>query len=390
MTQKKKSTILIVDDTRMNIVIVNDLLKDEYDVKIALNGKSALDIVHKANVDLVLLDIMMPEMDGYEVCRVIKNNTKTKDIPIIFITANTDEDSIEKAYDVGGVDYVTKPFKAKELLARVKKEIELKHLIYDINEARQKITDSIKFSSLIQDALLPKNEIISNYFKDFFVLWEPKDIVGGDIYQFIEREDDCLTFVIDCTGHGVPGAFMTMVTKTVIQSIVNDDNFNNPAQIIQELSLNIKKTLKQDNPNSKNDAGLDGGVLYFNKKENRVIYAGAKTPLFYIQNEELKIFKGDRQSVGYKKSNTDFEFTNFELDIKDDTYLYVTTDGFIDQNGGDEGYPLGKKRLQKLIIDNHKRSFSEQKDMFHEYLLEYQGSHERDDDVTFVAFSIKK
>jgi len=266
------------------------------------------------------------------------------------------------------------------------KEVEEKSKL--LSEAKQKITDSIKFSSLIQDALLPKSEIIGEYFNDFFVLWEPKDIVGGDIYQFIEREDDCLVFVIDCTGHGVPGAFMTMVTKTVIQAIVNENNFNNPALIMQELSKNIKTTLKQDNPNSKSDAGLDGGILYFNKKENRAIYSGAKTPLFYIQNEELNVFKSDRQSVGYKKSDTDFEFSNFELEIKEDTYFYITTDGFIDQNGGDEGYPLGKKKLQKLILENYKRSFTEQKDIFHNYLLNYQGKHERDDDVTFLGFNI--
>jgi len=388
--QKKKSTVLLVDDTKINIVIMSDLLKNEYDIKVALNGQSALDIVKRVDVDLVLLDIMMPDINGYEVCETLKKDEQTKHIPVIFITANSEEDSIEKAYDVGGTDYITKPFKAKELLARVKKELDLVQLITDIKDAKQKITDSIKFSSLIQDALLPKSEIIGEYFSDFFVLWEPKDIVGGDIYQFIEREDDCLVFVIDCTGHGVPGAFMTMVTKTVIQSIVNDNNFNNPALIMQELSKNIKTTLKQDNPNSKSDAGLDGGILYFNKKENRAIYSGAKTPLFYIQDEELKVFKSDRQSVGYKKSDTEFKFSNFELNIEEDTHFYITTDGFIDQNGGDEGYPLGKKKLQKLILENYKKSFQEQKDIFHKYLLEYQGEHERDDDVTFLGFVLKK
>jgi len=267
-----------------------------------------------------------------------------------------------------------------------KKEVEEQSRL--LAEAKQKITDSIKFSSLIQDALLPKNETISEYFSDFFVLWKPKDIVGGDIYQFLEREDDCLVFVIDCTGHGVPGAFMTMVTKTVIQSIVNDDNFNNPALIMQELSKNIKRTLKQDNPESKSDAGLDGGILYFNKKEKKIIYAGAKTPLFYIQNGELELFKGDRQSVGYKKSDVNFEFKNFELDVTSQSYFYITTDGFIDQNGGEEGYVFGKKRLQKLILENYEKSFVEQKEILYDHLLEFQGEHERDDDVTFFAFSI--
>lgn len=266
------------------------------------------------------------------------------------------------------------------------KEVEEKSRL--LEETKQKITDSIKFSSLIQHALLPQNEVINEYFSDFFVFWDPKDVVGGDIYQFLNREDDCLVFVIDCTGHGVPGAFMTMVTKTVIQSIVDESNFNNPALIMQQLSKNIKTTLKQDNPDSKNDAGFDGGILYFNKKEKKILYAGAKTPLFYIQQGELKVFKGDRESVGYKKSNTDFEFTNFSIDIDSDSYFYLTTDGFIDQNGGEDGFPLGKKKLQKLIEKNYKKTFPEQQEIFHKYLLDHQGKYERDDDVTFFAFSV--
>jgi len=268
------------------------------------------------------------------------------------------------------------------------KEVEQK--TKQLEETQEKITDSIKFSSLIQDAILPNEEVISKFLNDFFVLWKPKDIVGGDIYQFLEREDDCLIFVIDCTGHGVPGAFMTMVTKTVIESIVTDENFNNPAAIMKELNKNIKKTLKQDNPDSKSDAGFDGGILYFNKQEKKIIYSGAKTPLFYIHEGELKSFKGDRVSVGYKKSDTSFEFKNFELELKSDSYFYLTTDGFIDQNGGDEGFGVGKKKIQKLIEDNHTKDFSTQKEIFHQFLLDYQGEYERDDDVTFFAFSLKE
>lgn len=264
-------------------------------------------------------------------------------------------------------------------------EVEVQEKSQQLEEAKKNITDSIKFSSLIQHALLPTDESISNFFNDFFILWEPKDIVGGDIYQFLEREDDCLTFVIDCTGHGVPGAFMTIVTKTVIQSIVTDEIFDNPAQIMKELNKHIQLTMKQDNPASKSDAGFDGGILYYNKKQKKIKYSGAKTPLFYIQNDELNSYKGDRQSIGYKKSNIDFEFTNFELDVDCDSYLYITTDGFIDQNGGEEGFPLGKKKFQRHIIENYKESFNKQKRHFTRNLLEFQGEHERDDDVTFFG-----
>jgi two-component system glycerol uptake and utilization response regulator len=127
-----KETILIVDDAPTNIDILIDLLSD-YDIVVALDGSSALEIACEGNPDLILLDIMMPNIDGYEVCRRLKNIRHTKDIPIIFISAKTDEDSIERAYELGGIDYITKPFKSRELNARVKTQIKLKNLLRNLN-----------------------------------------------------------------------------------------------------------------------------------------------------------------------------------------------------------------------------------------------------------------
>jgi len=128
-----KKTILIVDDTETNIDILLELLGNEYDILVALDGEGALEIVHEdSKIDLILLDIMMPNMDGYEVCSILKKNENSQDIPVIFITAKTDEDSIEKAYDVGGIDYITKPFKPRELLARIRTQIKLKALMENL------------------------------------------------------------------------------------------------------------------------------------------------------------------------------------------------------------------------------------------------------------------
>ena len=124
--------ILVVDDTGINIEILNGLLGDEYDVLSALDGEFALEIARDDKPDLILLDIIMPDMDGFEVCRRLKEDEATRDIPVIFITAKTDENSIEKAYDVGGADYVTKPFRPKELMIRVKKELKLQEVMLEL------------------------------------------------------------------------------------------------------------------------------------------------------------------------------------------------------------------------------------------------------------------
>ncbi|MEA3288874.1 MAG: diguanylate cyclase [Campylobacterota bacterium] len=135
----KKNTILIVDDTETNIDILLEILNDRYDVLVALNGESALEIVEDENIDLILLDIMMPNMDGYEVCKLLKSNKNTKNIPVIFLTAKVDESSIETAYKVGGIDYISKPYKPKELMARVKTQLKVKKLIDDLKSSKEEL-----------------------------------------------------------------------------------------------------------------------------------------------------------------------------------------------------------------------------------------------------------
>jgi len=127
--QNRKNTILVVDDTETNIDIMLELLSDEYDVVVALDGTSAFDAVNNNEIDLILLDIMMPGIDGYDVCHRLKQSEKSVNIPVIFITAKDDEESIAKAYSAGGDDYVSKPFKPLELLARIKTQLKLKELI---------------------------------------------------------------------------------------------------------------------------------------------------------------------------------------------------------------------------------------------------------------------
>lgn len=174
-------------------------------------------------------------------------------------------------------------------------------------ESNKKISDSIEYASLIQSALIPEKSLFTKYFKDSFTIWDPKDTVGGDIYLFEElrSEDECLLMVIDCTGHGVPGAFVTMLVKAIERQIIaiinSDDSIEvSPAWCLQYFNQTMKKLLKQENSDAISNAGFDGGIVYYNKKEKIIKFSGAETPLFYIENGELKTIKGDRHSIGYK------------------------------------------------------------------------------------------
>jgi diguanylate cyclase (GGDEF)-like protein len=134
-----RPVILAVDDTEINIDFLVGFLSNQYELIVALDAETALEVIEEESIDLILLDIMMPEMDGYTLCQKLKSNSKTKNIPVIFITAKTDDDSIEKAFEVGGIDYVSKPFRPRELLARIKTQLRLNSLIKDLEKSKQEL-----------------------------------------------------------------------------------------------------------------------------------------------------------------------------------------------------------------------------------------------------------
>ena len=248
-----KPTILVVDDTETNIDILVELLSDSYDVMVALDGQSALDIIAEDNVNLVLLDIMMPGMDGYEVCDILKRNEKVKNIPVIFITAKTDEKAIEKAYDVGAMDYVTKPFKPRELLARIKTQLKIQKLISDLEASKEelKILASIDplsglynrryFSKISEHILdLSKREKTSlsvimidiDKFKNINDSYGHK--VGDDIIVMLSRKLEEYTRKSDIICRFGGEEFVILLPETAIDGALN---------ISKKIRLNVEQLL---------------------------------------------------------------------------------------------------------------------------------------------------
>ena len=271
--------------------------------------------------------------------------------------------------------------------------IELNKAKQEIEESHKHTRDSIEYAALIQQALIPEANLFPKYFSDSFALWTPKDVVGGDIYFFEElrHEDECLLFVIDCTGHGVPGAFVTMLVKAIERQIVsnilyNPDEVVSPAKLLSIFNRSMKHLLKQENEDSISNAGFDGAIIYINKNEKQLKYAGSNTPLFCIENNQLKTIKGDKHSIGYKKSDRDFVYKDEIVSIEPDTCFYLTTDGYVDQNGGEKGFPFGKRRFSKLLEENYRLPFEEQKIILLSELLAYQKNEDRNDDVTVIGF----
>ena len=260
-----------------------------------------------------------------------------------------------------------------------------------LERAQHTIEDSIEYASLIQHSLIPDNELFRTFCEDFFVVWHPRDTVGGDIYllEALRNKDEMILMVIDCAGHGVPGAFVTMLVKAIERQIVGRINASNevvnPAKLLAIFNRSMKHLLKQESPDSISNAGFDGGILYYNQKNNHLTYAGAKTPLYVVQEGVLEVYNGDRHSLGYKRSNPHYEFTNYEIEIKSDTVVYIGTDGWVDQTGGALEGAFGKTKLTELIRTYHEESLADQQELFLDALLEHQQDRRANDDVTFIG-----
>lgn len=275
----------------------------------------------------------------------------------------------------------------------LKKEIKKRKLAEEeLKKQNKKISDSIAYASLIQTAMLPKESKASGFFNDFFLIWEPKDVVGGDLYIYtqLRNENESLFILADCTGHGVPGAFVTMLVKAIERNIttqiLNSNEDVSPSAILQIFNKQIKSTLNQETKQSKSNVGFDGAVIYFDKNRQLIRYAGAQVDMFYFnKNQELQTIKSDRQSIGHISSKLDFEYKDTELDMQDITEIFISTDGYLDQNGGAKSLSFGKKRFCELLIKHHKENMNEIKNILLESLQEWQKDEERNDDISVIG-----
>jgi len=258
----------------------------------------------------------------------------------------------------------------------------------ELNETLETVTKSIKYAQRIQQSLLPNLLQVKTYLPNSFFLWKPRDIVGGDIFYSESLKDSILIVVVDCTGHGVPGALMTMVVLTSLKRIIGSTNEkpHDPAYILRELNFLVKTSLQQDTEYATSDDGLDAAICLIKPKEKSLTFAGAKLPLFFIRNNQVVMIKGDKQSLGYKRSKVDFEFRTYHVDLSDNISFYLTTDGFIDQLGGEKGFPFGNRRFKALLLENCRERFEVQQERLLTAFNEYKGDNERRDDLTVVGF----
>lgn len=269
---------------------------------------------------------------------------------------------------------------------QVGRAIERKRAQDLIVRAHAMITESIGYASNIQRSALPDKQLLAEALGETFVIWEPRDVVGGDIYWARRIEDGYLVAVADCTGHGVPGAFMTMIATGALMQALNEYPDGDPAKIIARMHGFVQNSLRQGDKAGDSDDGLDLGICRIDADATSMTYAGARFPLLMIADGTAQEIKGDRFAIGYRQTEPAPRFTNHRIDLVPGMAFYLLTDGFVDQVGGDRRRAFGRRRLLRHLLDLQGWSLEEQRRSLLAALDDYQGDEVRRDDVTVLAF----
>lgn len=273
----------------------------------------------------------------------------------------------------------------KQVIERTAEIVAQKEII----EAKNKdITDSIIYTRRIQDAVLAAPGSFETHFPTSFIYYQPKDIVSGDFYWFAKKQEKIIVACADCTGHGVPGAFMAMLGSTLLNEIVSEKGVTQPSEILNLLRNGIISSLKQGNTASDTKDGMDIALISYDKNTSILEYAGAKNPLYIIRNNELIEVKADRFPVGVYSKEELQPFTNHAQKIQTNDCLYIFTDGFADQFGGEDGKKFKYSQLRQLLLKIHLIEMTDQKTALMNTLENWKGSLEQVDDVLMIGIRI--
>ncbi len=253
------------------------------------------------------------------------------------------------------------------------------------------ITSSIDYASNIQRSILPDPAQMTIRFKEHFVIWEPRDKVGGDIYWHHPWGEGQLVVLADCTGHGVPGAFMSLIANSALESSLEEIDEGNVGAVIQRMHQRCQLTLRQHIEGGESDDGLELGALYINNDNSELTFSGARFSLFIADKEksdEVTEIKGDKAGIGYRGISFDQTYANRSIQVQPSHSYYMTSDGLIDQIGGVRKRSFGKRRFKNLLLEIRNTPMSEQKKRLETTFKRFQGDQRRRDDVSVIGLRL--
>lgn len=407
----RKRTVLVVDDAPENIHLLDGVLNQDYVVKAALNGEKALEIAGAQETpDLILLDVMMPGMDGYEICRRLKSEKRTQDIPVIFVTSMSEIEDEAKGFEAGAIDYITKPISAAIVKARVKNHLELQEakaflkyqnevlehrveertrevldlqrIEFELLAAKKKVENELNIAAQIQRSILPSDFTVSPQHDEFelYAMMTPAREIGGDFYDFFFLDSDRLVVIIaDVADKGVPAALFTMISRTILRSIAKQGK---PASQVMTEANNLLC--------EGNDTGMfvTAFLAYYHLSSGKLFYSngGHNPALLSGADGVCREFDGRHgPALGVRSGLTFGE----DMDMLEPGQILVLyTDGITEACSPDNEL-FGLKRFKELVCGCESLDLPRMFDHINSSLKEFQRGNQFDD-ITMLALKRKK
>ena len=346
-------------------------------------GVKSIELMNKT-----IQDVQMPEtlLEYFKVTLVEIKSTPNKRNNQITIPIQLGEKMVERIMSLDAIP----EFNENELetVLFVGHDItEAKRIELEIADKNRKIEDSINYAQRIQSAILPDNDFIHEYLPKSFIFYKPRDVVSGDFPWFFKRDETIYIAVVDCTGHGVPGALLSFVGYFILNNIVDHEREYTAAEVCDLLHNGVRHTLKQNREDAQGRDGMDIALVKYDPRKKEIHYSGAHRPLYLLRNGELIEFKGDRKAIGGIPlgNKPEKNFTDYPIDLMPGDKIFFFSDGLTDQLGGAEFKKFSPARVRDLIVANQNFSMQEYHKFFEEEFFTWKGNEKQIDDVLLIG-----
>lgn len=396
--ERKKIKILLVEDSQEDVVLIDRELQKSgmlFELLAVGTKEGFIKELDEFSPDLILSDHSLPAFSSLEAFDYLRD--KSMLIPFILLTGSVSEEFAVACLKAGMNDYVLKsslkrlPSSIQNILSsnKIKREkvimealhMELKKAYDRIAEKNKDMMDSILYAKSIQNAMLPDPEKLKIAFDESFIFYKPRDIVSGDFYWFEKQQNKFFIAAADCTGHGVPGALMSVIGIELLNKIINEKRITYPSDILKNLNVGVTRFFNQQENETRD--GMDIAVCCIDFVSNTIEYAGANRPVWLMRNSVIEEIQPTKHPIG-GGAESRYYITHKVPFAKGDR-IYLFTDGLTDQFGGFDDRKIMKKKLKKLLVASRQLSMEDQKAALSDFVTTWKGNNEQVDDMLAIG-----
>jgi serine phosphatase RsbU (regulator of sigma subunit) len=387
--------LLVVSDSDVTLNYVHSSLADENIlIDNVISSEEAVQSTKNQYYDLILIE---SSLFTFEMTDTIQQNSESREVKFLLILKNEELNFyLEKTKYLDQFDFILAPINLKLLELKLRTyflpsadNTKIEKLHFRINQLKNQLTNksishtkSIEYAKLIQERILPEISWVENNYEETFILYEPKELIGGDFYMLLEINSRFIIVSADCTGHGVPGAMLSMIGYEFIRSIIVENRIFEPGLILTKLNQKIRSFFGKNSAVSTH--GMDVSLISYRMDTKMLEYASSKRPILIIENSTIVELRGDSFSIGDELAEN-YAFQSFDYPISGPMWIYQFTDGVTDQFGGKRNKKFGRKALKELLQSTTGLDAKRQKILIQESLIDYQGVNKQTDDLTLVG-----